>query len=78
MNDGTVTLKKFPPPTGILGPYARRTDYHAYRVLSATGQVLVGGTFGPNTDDAMAYALKVAAEKGIENPKVIFTEEVTT
>jgi hypothetical protein len=77
LNDGTVTLKRFPPPTGILGPYARRTPYHVFRVLSASGAALVAGTCGQDHEAAMTYVLKVAREKGIFNPKIVSTEEVT-
>lgn len=65
-----VVKGPFPPPTGLVGPHARRTESHIYQVWK-DGRQLIGGSFGPDTDAARAYALRMAADKGLIDPPVI-------
>lgn len=62
----------FPPPTGLCGPFARRTAYHVYRVYK-DGRQLIGGTYGPDPDaeGAERLALRYADEKGVMDPAVV-------
>lgn len=74
MTDGIIKITKYPPPTGFLGPNARRTNSHVYQIFSSTGVKLIGGTFGDNTDRAIDFATKRAAKKGIVNPHIVFND----
>jgi hypothetical protein len=68
---GKIVLKgPFAPPTGILGPHARRTKSHVYQIFNASGIKLVGGSFGADTNAALEYAKKIAAQKGLLNPAI--------
>lgn len=60
----------FPPPSGVVGPNARRTESHVYQLFDERGRKLVGGTFGPDRELCRAHALKVAASKGLDTPRV--------
>lgn len=62
----------FPPPTGVYGPHARKTASHVYQVFNADGVKMVGGSFGPDPDAALAYARQQAAAKGYHDPHVEF------
>ncbi|UTU08765.1 hypothetical protein CcrJ4_gp505 [Caulobacter phage J4] len=63
-------LGPYPPPSGVYGPHARKTASHVYQVFNADGVKLVGGSFGPDPDAALAYARAQAAAKGYPDPAV--------
>ena len=68
-------LGPFPPPTGIVGPGARRTESYVYQVFNAAGCRLIGGTYGPDREKCLAWARRMAAEKaGLNNPAVTYGE----
>lgn len=68
---GHIRIKgPFPPPTGFVGPFARTTASHIYQVFDDAGRKLVGGSFGPDPAAVLAYAKRVAAEKGFDAPTV--------
>lgn len=60
----------FPPPSGLVGPFARTTESHVYQIWK-DGRQLMGGSFGPDPAACRAYALRMAAEKGLTDPPVI-------
>lgn len=60
----------FPPPRGVVGPFARMTESHIYQVWK-DGRQLIGGSFGPDPEACKAWALKQAAAKGLIDPPVI-------
>lgn len=69
--DGEIRiLGPFPPPAGIVGPYARRTESYVYQVFDAAGRKLIGGTSGSDRATCIAHARQLAAEKGILNPAI--------
>lgn len=67
---GRVKLTWSPAPTGIIGPDARRTPSHGYQIWNEQGRKIMGGSFGPDREKCIAYALKLAAEKGLPNPEL--------
>jgi len=70
-SSGHIRVKgPFPPPTGLLGPNARRTESHVYRVFDQSGRTILSGTFGPDTCAAVAWAKRLAAEKGLPEATV--------
>lgn len=69
-HDGRIKITWHPAPSGNLGPNGRTTPSHVFQIFNASGDKLVGGTFGADTIRAVAYARQCAAEKGIHNPRV--------
>lgn len=64
----------YPPPAGIVGPHARRTESHTFGIFDREGRRIVCGTFGPDRDAGIAHARRIAAEKGLTNPEVVFAK----
>lgn len=65
-----IRLKWFDPPTGLVGSGARRVGGWHYGIWNATGFRVMGGTCGPDLEQAKARTLRFAAEKGIDSPTV--------
>lgn len=66
---GRITIKgPFPPPSPLLYPSGRKTASHVYQIFDGNGRKLMGGTTGADPVAALAYVLRLAAEKGLTNP----------
>lgn len=62
----------FPPPTGIVGPYASTTESYVYQIFNQQGRKLIGGTYGPDRDALVAFARRLATQKGMADPTIEF------
>ena len=63
----------FPPPTGLLGPYARTTESFVYQIFDQKGRKLMGGSHGASSKATLiARTKRFAAEKGLVDPTIEF------
>lgn len=62
----------FPPPTGLLGPYASTTESFVYQIFNQQGRKLVGGSHGGSKATLIARTKRLAAEKGLVDPTIEF------
>jgi hypothetical protein len=69
MMDYIIIMGPFPPPTGILGPNARRTNSHVYQIFK-DGHKIIGGTFGADLEACKAMVKRLAETKGLVNPQI--------
>lgn len=70
LNANHIRLKWFDPPTGLVGPNARRVGGWHYGVWNAAGFRVMGGTCGPDLAQAMAHTRCLAAIHGVTNPSI--------
>lgn len=59
-----------PAPNPYLYPSGRKTASHVYQIFDADGRKLMSGSLGPDLGAGKAYALALAAGKGLDNPTV--------